>query len=273
MASDPAAWRPDQYQRFSAERSWPFYDLVALLRRVDGARIVDLGCGTGALTQQLHMRMEAADTLGIDHSPAMLDQARPLAREGLHFELGDINEFAGRDYNTADYDIVFSNAALQWVPDHPTVLRKWTAALAPSGQLAVQVPANADHPAHVLAGVVASEAPFVDAFGGRPPPDPVLSVLKPEDYAVLLEQLGFEEQHVRLQVFGHRLASTAEVVEWVKGTSLTRFQKGMGPELYERFIERYRDRLLAQLGDQEPFFYPFKRILFWGRRPATRRPR
>src|SRR5437867_3604763 len=160
-----------------------------MLRPAERARIVDLGCGTGALTQQLHMRMEAADTLGIDHSPAMLDQAPPLAREGLHFELGDINEFAGRDYN-----IVFSNAALQWVPDHPTVLRKWTAALAPFGQLAVQVPANADHPAHVLAGVVASEPPFGDAFGGRPPPDPVLSVLKPEDYAVLLDQLGFEEQ-------------------------------------------------------------------------------
>jgi trans-aconitate 2-methyltransferase len=261
--SDPGAWQPDQYQRFGAERSWPFFDLVALLRPVDHARIVDLGCGTGALTQQLHMRMEAADTLGIDHAPAMLEQARPLAGDGLHFEQGDIAEFEGEK----EYDVVCSNAALQWVTDHRAVLERWTAALAPNGQLAVQVPANVDHPAHVLAAVVASEPPFADVFDGRPPLDPVLSVLKPEDYAVVLDELGFEEQHVRLHVYGHQLASTGDVVEWVKGTSLTRFRKGMGPELYDQFVERFRERLLAQLGDRRPFFYPFKRILFWGRKP------
>jgi trans-aconitate 2-methyltransferase len=133
----------------------------------------------------------------------------------------------------------------------------------------VQVPANVDHPAHVLAAKVASEPPFVDAFAGGPPPDPVRSVLKPEGYADLLNDLGFEEQHVRLQVYGHKLASTSEVVEWVKGTSLTRFEKGLGPERYEEFVETFRGRLLAELGDRSPFFYPFKRILFWGRRPES----
>src|SRR5438105_15806692 len=122
--SEPSAWCPDQYERFAAERSWPFYDLLALVRPVQGPRVVDLGCGTGGLTQQLHIRLQASETLGIDHSPAMLEQAAPLAGEGLRFEEGDVASFAG-----AGYDVVFSNAALQWLGDHRAVLRRWAAAL------------------------------------------------------------------------------------------------------------------------------------------------
>src|SRR5436305_11601352 len=93
--SDPNAWKPDQYLRFGAERSWPFYDLLALLRPTDAPSVVDLGCGTGALTQQLHMRTGAVSTLGIDHAPAMLEEATPLAGGGLRFERGDIATFGG----------------------------------------------------------------------------------------------------------------------------------------------------------------------------------
>ena len=94
----------------------------------------------------------------------------------------------------------------------------------------------------------------------------MLDVLAPEQYAELLYRLGFVEQHVRLQVYGHVLASTTEVVEWVKGTSLTRFQRLLSPTMFDAFVDRYRDRLLAELGSHAPYFYAFKRILFWARR-------
>ena len=98
-------------------------------------------------------------------------------------------------------------------------------------------------------------------------PDPVAqNVLAPERYAVLLDQLGFERQHVRLQVYLHHLSSTADVVEWVKGTTLTRFKPAFGPEGWPRFVDRYRERLLALEGDRSPYLYPFKRILMWGQR-------
>ena len=159
-------------------------------------------------------------------------------------------------------DIVVANASLQWVPDHPTVIGNWTRSLRPRGQLAVQVPANADHPAHVLAGEVAAEV--LD----DPPADPVAqNVLAPEAYAVLLDDLGFTEQQVRLQVYLHHLASTADVVEWMKGTTLTRFKPSFGPEGWLGFVDLYRQRLLAVLGDRSPYSFPFKRILMWGRRP------
>ena len=81
----------------------------------------------------------------------------------------------------------------------------------------------------------------------------------------LLDRLGFTRQHVRLQVYGHHLASSAEVVEWTRGSSLTRFARVLNPEEFERFVDEYRRRLVAELGDRSPYFYTFKRTLLWGR--------
>jgi trans-aconitate 2-methyltransferase len=72
---------------------------------------------------------------------------------------------------------------------------------------------------------------------------------------------------VRLQVYGHLLGSTGDVVEWVKGTLLTQYREKLDPSMYETFLDRYRARLLETLGDQQPYFYPFKRILCWARMP------
>ena len=105
------------------------------------------------------------------------------------------------------------------MPDHAAVLARWTAALRPGGQLAVQVPANAYHARRTrVAHEVAGREPYRAAFGADgPPADPVATnVLEPEEYATLLYDLGFERQHVRLQVYGHVLASSADVVEWLK---------------------------------------------------------
>ena len=87
-----------------------------------------------------------------------------------------------------------------------------------------------------------------------------------EEYATLLDSLGYRKQHVRLQVYGHHLASRAEVVEWVKGTLLIDYQQRMTAVLYDRFLQTYRARLLPRLTDTSPYFYPFKRILYWARR-------
>ena len=255
------AWEPSQYERFKDERAAPFYDLLSLLQPAAGGEVVDLGCGTGELTLVLHERLAAQRTVGIDSSEEMLKRAAELNAAGVMFREGDIGTFSEPE----SWDVVAANASLQWVPDHPAVLARWAASLRPGGELAVQVPANVDHPAHLLAAEVAESAEFIDAFEGSPPPDTVHNVLKPEAYAELLEQLGFGAQHVRLQVYPHRLASTADVVEWVKGTSLTRFKKVLHEETYDRFVDVYRHRLVAELGARRPYFYAFKRILIWGR--------
>jgi trans-aconitate 2-methyltransferase len=258
------AWDSGQYLKFAAERARPFWDLAALVERDRPIRrAVDLGCGTGDLTAALGAELGVEQMVGVDSSPAMLAEADTRAARGLRFERGDIAGWTG----DGDLDLVFSNAALQWVPDHVAVVTRWWAALRPGGQLAVQIPANAGHPSHRVAAEVAATEPFRSALGGTPPEDPVaVNVLDPVQYSILLDHLGAARQHVRLQVYGHALASSADVVEWVKGTTLTRFQRLLPADLFDRFVEEYRRRLLVAIGDTAPYFYPFKRILFWGRR-------
>jgi trans-aconitate 2-methyltransferase len=263
-------WNPAQYGKFRAERARPFEDLLALVDPTpDGRRIehaVDLGCGTGALTARLHEHLGATATVGIDSSAAMLEEASAQQQPGLRFELGDIAAFDAR----GAFDLVFSNAALHWVPDHPRLLRRLRDGLRPGGQLAVQVPANGDHPSHALAFEIAHEAPFrqalLDSGDALVEATPVVA---PERYAELLDELGFAEQHVRMQVYGHHLALTADIVEWTKGTTLTRYERGLPPERYVEFVDRYRRRLLDGVGDRSPYFYTFKRVLFWGKLPPT----
>ncbi len=88
-------------------------------------------------------------------------------------------------------------------------------------------------------------------------------VLSPELYADLLYELGAQDQVVRMEVYGHELSSTQDVVEWVMGSLLTAYRSRMRPEIFEQFVDRYRDRLLEELGEREPYFYGFRRILCW----------
>lgn len=249
------SWDPGQYERFEAERRQPFDDLVALCAPVPGGTVVDLGCGTGRLTAELHRAVGAARTTGVDRSPAMLARA-PRGVPGLAFAEGDLGAWDG-----PPADLVLANASLQWVDHHPALLARLRRQLRPGGQLAFQVPANFGHPSHRLAREVAAE------LGHEPPPDRGRAVLAPERYAGLLDELGAAEQHVRLQVYGHHLASTGEVVAWVSGSLLTAYRDAMGRDAYEAFVDRYRRRLLEALGEHRPYFYAFPRILCRARFP------
>lgn len=258
-ASPRVDWNPAQYAKYRDERAQPFYDLMALVQPEPAVRVVDLGCGPGELTRELHEAMGARETLGVDNSPAMLAKAAAFAGDGLRFENADLGTFSA----PGAFDLVFSNAALQWSPDHPALLARLTACIAPGGQMAVQVPANDDAPSHALAAVVASEAPFREALGGYVRESPVLT---PEAYATLLHQLGYLQQTVRMQVYGHLLASREDVIEWVRGTRLTAYETRLPADMWPAYLARYQELLFTQLPDNRPFFYPFKRILFWGRR-------
>lgn len=243
-------WSPEQYLRFEKERAQPFYDLLSMVERRPQMRVMDLGCGTGALTKELHEMLGARETTGVDSSPEMLAKASALASETLHVEQGDIATI-----QVNNLDLLFSNAALHWIPDHERLFRRLVTFLQPGGQLAVQMPWNDDHPSHRIARETAA------AFGLLPQRAELLPV---ERYACLLHQSGMARQHVRLQVYGHLLPRASDVVEWVKGSTLTEYRKPLGPERYEQFLAEYSRRLLAEISDGEPYFYTFKRVLIWG---------
>ena len=251
------AWNPGQYERFKDERSRPFFDLLSLVRPHSGMRVVDLGCGTGELTRELHRALGARETVGVDSAEPMLAKSAAFAGDGLRFERASIEAWAPE----VPLDLVFSNAALHWVEDHRSLVPRLASMLGPGGQIAVQVPSNDDHPSHAVAAEVARESPFREALAGYVRVSPNLTL---GEYATLLDRLGFHEPHVRMQVYAHRLASRDDVVEWVRGTLLTDYAKRMDGALFERFVARYREVLTQRLEDTRPYLYAFKRTLFWG---------
>jgi len=250
-------WNPEQYHKFEKERNQPFFDLVKLILVYPNMNVVDLGCGTGKLTQILHETLNAQKTLGIDSSEAMLSatSAYKQANQNLHFQLLNIEDFEPDE----KYDLIFSNAALQWLPNHCTLFERFTHYLSQGGQIAIQMPSNFDFPTHTIARDIAREQPFKkDLEGARMP-----SALPIEEYSLLLYHLKAKQQSVRVQIYPHLLASVDTAVEWVKGTLLTFYQNRLSTDKYHDFLQRYRKKMKERFGEEKPFFLPFKRILIW----------
>jgi trans-aconitate 2-methyltransferase len=252
-------WNPAQYEKFRREREQPFFDLLALIRPAGNMRVVDLGCGTGKLTRLLHARLQARETLGLDRSARMLEESAVDLPAGLSFTVATIESFEAR----GDYDLIVSNAAFHWIEDHPALIERLARGLKPGGQLAFQIPAMHHEVSHTTAEELAATE-FARDFGGWRRPQPVLPA---DEYARLLYRAGVVEQRVHLAVYPHVLPTRDDVVEWMKGTLLTEYERHLPPGRYAAFVDAYRARLIPRLEDARPFFFPFKRILAWGQKP------
>ena len=224
-------WNPELYARFADERARPVVDLLARVDLDAPKRIVDLGCGAGASTAPLVARWPQADVLGIDTSPAMLDKAR-VAVPGARFEEADVATWAP----DAPVDLLFSNATLQWVPDHATLLPRLMSFLAPGGVLAVQMPDNLDEPSHALMRTLAAEPPFAEtlreAAGARAP------LLGFEATFDLLTPAAGRIEIWRT-TYVHPLAGPAAIVEMVSSTGLRPFLDPLDPDTRAAFRARY----------------------------------
>src|SRR3954453_13614150 len=238
------SWSPGQYERFAAEREQPFWDLLDSVEPAAGAAVVDLGCGTGELTRALHERLGAAQTVGVDSSARMLERA-PSA-DGLRFVHGDIHDYEPE----VALAVVFSNAALHWLPDHRALFARVRSWLGPGGQLAVQMPDNMDAITHRTAAEVGRDprfAPHLQTAERRG------AILTGEEYAVLLHALGFERQVVLRRIYAHVLPGREDVVEWFRGSLLTEYERLLPPDAFEAFLAAYRAALLPRLDDRRPY--------------------
>ncbi len=249
-------WDPKQYHKFQAERSAPFFDLLALVEVRPHLQVVDLGCGTGELTQHLVERLPDSDVTGLDSSMQMLNHARPLEGPHLHFEQGDQAELGG------EWDLIFSNAALQWSESHTDLIPRLFECLRPGGQLVVQVPSNHNHISHQIYRETASEQPFRSVLNGFQRYAPVLSI---DEYARILFDCGAENIVVLEKVYPHVLEDSDAVVEWISGTALVPYFERLGDHK-EEFVSVLRAKMRLALPEM-PVFYPFRRTLSSARRP------
>ena len=251
-------WDPQQYHKFQAERSAPFFDLLALVEVRPNLRVVDLGCGTGELTRHLADALPDSDVTGLDSSPQMLEKAASYAGPNLRFEHGDQSKLTG------EWDLIFSNAALHWSENHHELIPRLYERLVPGGQIAVQVPSNHNHISHQLYRETASQEPFKTVLNGFQRYAPVLSI---DEYASLFFECGAEDIVVFEKIYAHVLADSDAVVEWISGTALVPYFERLD-EHKEQFVEVLRTKMRAALPDT-PVFYPFRRTLFSARKPLV----
>ena len=164
MARAAAIWDPAQYLRFAGERLRPALDLLAQVPLDAPARVVDLGCGAGNVTSILRQRFRDADVVGVDGSAAMLEKARATVPD-CRFEQGDFFQWQPAE----PLDLIYTNAALQWVDRHETLFPRLLSLLAPSGVLAVQMPAMHATPLRQIPYDLAQIPPWSEHLRARHP--------------------------------------------------------------------------------------------------------
>ncbi len=228
-------WNPALYRRYEDERTRPAQELLARVPLAEARRVVDLGCGPGNSTELLVQRFPAAQVVGTDNSEAMLESARKRLPQA-QFELSDIATWAPREAP----DLIYANAALQWVPDHETLIPRLFAALAPGGVLAVQMPDNRQEPTHRLMRAVAAEAPWAEPIGDA---DRLRTLLLP--LAGYYDLLAADAAQVDVwhTIYQHPMADAAAIVEWVRGTGLKPFVDPLSAELRASYLAEYERRV------------------------------
>ncbi|MEU1129483.1 trans-aconitate 2-methyltransferase [Streptomyces sp. NPDC005900] len=273
-AATPAAtWDPRQYLRHGDHRARPFLDLLERVPELPAAggrppRVADLGCGPGTLTRLLARRWPDAHLTGLDNSPQMLAEAERFAgpTDGggrLDFAAADAAQWAPAP---GTYDLILSNATLQWVPGHPDSFPAWIAALTPGGTFAFQVPGNFDAPSHVLMRELAESGSWRERLGGRL--RHADAVLTPAAYLERLTGLGCEVDAWET-TYLHVLKGPDPVLDWVKGTGLVPVLTALGDdaEAREAFLAEYGALLREAYpaGDHGTVF-PFRRVFAVARR-------
>lgn len=257
-------WNPELYRRFASERARPFADLIeAAARRIENPRtIVDLGCGSGELTASLAERWPGAYVTGIDSSPEMTDDAARAHSERFEFVLKRIEDF------TPDprLDLLVSNAALQWVPDHRDLLAGWLAELAPGAVIGVQVPGNFRAPSHALMREIAESQEFTDELHAvLRGPD---AVAEPGEYLELLADASIDPD-VWETTYSQLLTGTDPVLEWVRGTALRPVYDVLSTDRAAAFERLYAEALrTAYPPGKHGTVFEFRRVFFTGRKPG-----
>lgn len=252
-------WDPGQYLKFRDERTRPSVDLVARIQLGSPAAILDVGCGPGNSTEILHERWPTARITGLDSSAEMIAKAR-ASHDWGEWVCADAASLGGTADGTA-WDLVFSNAALQWIPDHERLVPSLFGLVRPAGALAVQVPANAGSPLHRSLVRTAEDPRWSRLTSGCASR---LVYREPSSYYRFLCGVA-ARLDVWETIYHHELPDHQALIEWYKGTGMRPCLERLGDEPSRRAFE---DAVLEGCRAEYPVqpngrvIYPFRRLFF-----------
>lgn len=252
-------WNPDIYNQFKNIRFKPFFDLMELIQDQPKMQAIDLGCGTGEQTRILSERFSDASFLGIDSSAEMLAQSKTLEQKGLHFRIGTVETVLNE---SETWDLVFSNAALQWSENHSELFPKIISKINKGGQLAVQMPCQNDNALNKIVFQLAEEEPYKTWLNGWNRPSPVLEI---DEYAQILFENGLSDLQISQRIYPIIAENHDTLFNFISGSALIPYMERLNQEQQQVFANAFKEKI-AQSFPKLPALYAFKRILLYGRK-------
>lgn len=226
-------WNSEQYLKFESQRTQPAIDLVKRTAITDPQNILDIGCGPGNSTKVLKDAFPSAKILGIDRSENMIQKARETYPD-MAFEVMDItNEMQRLD----SFDLIFSNACLQWIPNHRELIPSLFHRLNKGGVLAVQMPMNSQEKLFAIAAETIREDKW--DFSSMPPEPNATLVC--EEYFDILSSLT-ERFDVWETVYYHGMPSIDAMIEWIKGTRLRPYLNALNAADAQNLIQEITEK-------------------------------
>jgi len=249
-------WNPQLYLKYKDERTQPSIDLVKRIKIDAPGKIIDIGCGSGNSTQILCRRWPESRVTGLDNSPAMIDKAK--------------SDFPDQEWILSDtscidsknkYDIVFSNAAIQWIPDHEELVTRLFSSVENNGALAVQVPVFTDMPLGKSINKIADKPEWIRYTAG------CNELFTYHDYGFYYDILAEQSSLLDIWIthYIHILDSQESILEWIRSTGLKPYLERLeNNELKNKFAEE----ILSEIKKDYPLqkngkvLFPFKRLFF-----------
>lgn len=249
-------WNSELYLRFLDERTRPAVELLSAVSLNSPKHIIDIGCGPGNSTAVLSERFPESEIIGVDNSAEMIDKARLLHPE-LTFCLRDVSGDLSK--YTDSFDLVFSNACIQWLPDHKTLLPRLMSLVTDGGILAVQVPVNYNEPVHRIIRETATSEKWRNKFSIHRD----IPVLSSSKYFNILSQISTDFR-IWKTVYYHRMLNHSAILDWVRATGLRPYLL----QLNEDDSRAFECDILTKLNEEytiEPcgeILFPFPRLFF-----------
>jgi trans-aconitate 2-methyltransferase len=248
------SWSPRDYLKFADERGRPARDLLGQVPLSSPRLVFDLGCGPGNSTALLAEAYPEAELVGVDHSKEMLSEAR-RALPSRVFVQADL----ARWLPEKTPDLLFSNAAFHWVPDHLEVMRRLAGGLEGGGVLAVQMPDNLEEPSHLLMRDAAASGPWSRKLAGA---DRARAIVRsPRAYYDALRPLCSRIEAWRTTYY-HWLEGPGAIVEFLRSTGLRPYLAPLDEGERQRFLAAYTERIAEAYpaGADGKSMFPFPRL-------------
>lgn len=261
-------WQPDIYLQFQRERTQPSIDLAQRVELSSPQRVIDIGCGPGNSTQVLHSRWPQAHIIGLDSSQAMIAEAQAAFPQESYPQLSWIHQDASDSLtHLGSFDLVFSNAAIQWIPNQELLLPRLFDLLNPGGVLAVQVPCTLLMPIRIQLAQLAASPTWKTHFTNMASNH---SIHTADFYYNTLSALT-PQIDLWVTDYYHLMPSPASLVAWYTSTGLRPYLDCLEDETIRTAFLQDFESALTKVYPPQPngtILFPFNRIFFMATRSA-----